>query len=469
VNKKILLVKPRNDVFRIIPPLGLGYLSSSLKKNNFDTEIIDCNSSKLDISDIIKKIEEEKIEYVGITVCSNEHNWLKKFCNAFFNNPSLKIIVGGPHPTGLKSRLLSLIPRIDFIIFSEGEISLPLLIKSLEKRDRSALKQIPNLIWRDNEKIIENYQSLPPNLDELELPDWEQISPIKYQKFPPHGGFAMETPVAQIITTRGCPCACEYCAGHIVNGTKIRKRSADSIVNEIEYLVEHFGVKEIHIEDDNFTFSKAHVLSLCKAIKSNNIKLKFGLPNGIRLDRLDDEILFEMYSCGFYFFSVGIESGSERILKKMHKALTIEKIESGLKLIRKYPFQVKGFFMLGYPSETVVDINETIKLSTMLDLDQAFFSLFVPIPGTKAFTILEKTGEIDINTCDWDNFYTGKNSLPPYIPETLSIKDLKRASKRAFMAFYFRPKIAFSVLRRINGLREIKSIFRIGKSLLLKK
>lgn len=465
---KILLVKPKNDVVNIMPPLGLGYLSAALKKTGFGAEIFDCNLLNLDIPALADKIRAENIKYVGVTVCSNEHNWLKNFCKVFENEPDVKIIVGGPHPTGLKARLFSLIPRIDFIVYSEGEFALPALIKSLEDRNASH-SHIPNLIWKKDGGFTENPLQLPPDLDELGMPDWEQISPVKYQAFSPHGGFSMETPVAQLMTTRGCPYACEYCAGYLVNGTKIRKRAAGSIVAEIEYLIAAFGVKEIHIEDDNFTFEKAHVLALCDKLKERGIKLKFGLPNGIRLDRLDDEILSRLHECGFYFFSLGIESGSERILKRMHKALTVEKIRSGLKLIRKHPFQVKGFFMMAYPTETIADINETIKLSTSLDLDQAFFSIFIPIPGTKEFAQLEKAGKIDISTCDWENFYSGKNTNPPFVPDSLSADDLRKASSRAFKAFYFRPRTFFNMIRRIHSLRELKILARLGLSLFFPK
>jgi radical SAM superfamily enzyme YgiQ (UPF0313 family) len=462
---KILFVKPRNDVLAVMPPLGLGYLSTALKRHGFATEIFDCNLLNSDIPRLAEKIRAENTKYVGITACSNEHNWLKKFCKAFENSPDPKIIVGGPHPTGLKARLFTLIPRIDFIVYSEGEAALPLLIKSLEDKN-SDYSHIPNLIWKNGGEPVENPLQLPDDLDELGMPDWEQMSPVQYRKCSPHGGFSVETPVAQIISTRGCPYACEYCAGYLINGTRIRKRTAGSIIAEIEYLIGTFGVKEIHIEDDNFTFEKNHVLAFCDAVKARNVKVRFGLPNGIRLDRLDDEILSRMHECGFYFFSLGIESGSERILAKMHKALTVEKIRAGLKLIRKYPFQVKGLFMMGYPTETVSDTNETIRLATSLDLDQAFFSVFIPIPGTREFARLEKEGKVDLNTCDWDNFYSHKNKNPPFVPDSLSADELRKAVFRAFKAFYFRPKIAVRLLRRINSFNEVRVMFRLAKLLL---
>jgi len=123
------------------------------------------------------------------------------------------------------------------------------------------------------------------------------------------------------------------------------------------------GIREFHIEDDNFTFYKEHVVNVCSAIRKAGINVPLGIPNGVRVDRLDDEICAEMKSAGFYFFSIGLESGSPATLKQMKKALNLDRAKRGIELITKYGFRVKGFFILGYPNETREGILETIKWS----------------------------------------------------------------------------------------------------------
>lgn len=468
----VLLVKPQSNVSNVMPPIGLGYLSSSLKKGGISAKIIDCMKEEMDALDVANFMKKENIRIVGVTCCSNEHWWLSEFAKTVEDDGEITLIAGGPHATGLGKRLFELIPRLDFIIRAEGEISFPKLVRSImnKETDEAVLSNIPNLVWRNSrQEAIENPSELPGDLDMLDMPDWEQMKPSEYAEFSPHGGFAKTPPVGQLFTTRGCPYGCRFCAASVMNGKKIRRRSAESIVGEIKYLVKNYGVREVHIEDDNFSFYKNHVVDICKAVRKNNIKLNFGLPNGIRVDRLDKEILEELQSTGFYFFSVGIESGSPATLKRMNKALDLEKIKQGISLVRRYRFRIKGFFMLGYPGETEKEIMETIQFAKSLNLDQAFFSIYVPLPGTLEFQKLEKDGIIDIKKCNWRDFYTGKFSSPPYVPEGMSTDRLTGLVSLAYRSFYFRPKIMCRILKDITNMAQTKHLLRRGLSLITPK
>lgn len=468
----VLLLKPHSMVSNVLPPIGLGYLSKMLKKNAIETKIFHCVKDNIDILEIINYIKKEKVKIVGVTMCSNDHYWLLNFVKELGAMHDISLVVGGPHATGLGKRLMGLIPRIDFIIRTEGENAFPQLASYLLNQNvtESGLAAIPNLVWRcaDGE-VRENPIELPDDLDALGRPDWEQMHPREYSKFSPHGGFAKSFPVAQLITSRGCPYSCRYCASYVMNGKKIRLRSPDSIVDEIEYLIKDHGVTEIHIEDDNFTFYKDHVVNLCTAIRNKNIKINLGLPNGVRLDKLDEDILKELKSAGFYFFSVGIESGSPSILKKMNKVLNLETVLEKISLIKKYNFRVKGFFMLGYPGETKDDIIKTINYAKSLELDQAFFGVYIPLPGTVEFKKLEEEGTIDINKCNWQDYYTGRFSQPPHIPKGMTHEELNNFLSLAYKKFYYRPKIIIKMLNDITSLSQIKHLIQRGKSLIFPK
>ncbi len=465
----VLLLKPYSKISNVLPPIGLGYLSKMLKENGIDTKIFHCFKDNIDTPHIIEYINKENIKIVGVTTCSNDHYWLEKFAKELASLPDVSLIVGGPHATGLGKRLMQLIPRINFLVRTEGEYTLPQLVSNLlnQTLDEPTLAGTNNLVWRGADgEVRENQIKFPGDLDALGRPDWEQMSPREYAKFVPHGGFAKSSPVAQLITSRGCPYSCRYCASYVMNGKKIRLRSPESIINEIDYLVKDHGVNEIHIEDDNFSFYRDHVVNLCSAIRKNNIKLNFGLPNGVRLDKIDDEILGELKSVGFYFFSVGIESGNPAVLKRMNKALNLAKVREKIALIKQYGFRVKGFFMLGYPGETKENIMETINYAKSVALDQAFFGVYIPLPGTAEFQQLEQEGKIDINTCNWQDFYTGKFAEPPYTPEGMTQEKLKQYVSLAYKSFYYRPKIIFKMLNDITSLSQIKHLLQRGKSLI---
>ena len=465
----VLLIKPYSSLSNVLPPIGLGYLSSSLKRNDITTRIVHCFKDRINIPEIIEIIKRDKIKILGVTSCSNDHFWLARLAEELESLSDVYLIAGGSHPTGLGKRLLGLIPRINFIIRSEGEYAFTRLVKLLLGGEylEEELRNVPNLVWRSSTgEFKENSIELPRDLDDLELPDWEQLSPEEYARFAPHGGFAKALPVAQLFTTRGCPYSCRYCAATLMNGRQIRKRSPEAVVEEIQYLVKEHGVREFHIEDDNFTFSTDHVVNLCSAIQRKGIRANFGLPNGVRIDRLDKVILKEMKSAGFYFFSIGIESGNPAILKAMKKSLDLEKVREKICLIRQFNFRIKGFFMIGYPGETRKEILETIQFAKSLDLDQAFFSIYIPLPGTPEFQSLEEQGRIDIGNCNWENYYTGDFSEPPYIPDTMTAKELNNLVSRAHLSFYCRPKIIRRMVRDITSITQIKHLLRRGKSLL---
>ncbi len=163
----------------------------------------------------------------------------------------------------------------------------------------------------------------------------------------PHGAFFKQYPVAPIITSRGCPFHCTFCGGHIISGRKIRQRSIKNVMSEIELLYRDYGVREIHIEDDNFTFRKDYVLEFCNHMRSKFPNLTWTCPNGVRIDTLDEEMVEAMRSSGCYALSIGIESGSDKILKLMKKSLNIQKIAEKIEMLKKFDIDINAFFIPG--------------------------------------------------------------------------------------------------------------------------
>ncbi len=458
----VLLIKPPCE-HSVLPPLGLGYLSSALKKQGISSKIIHGSKDNLDVSEVMRIIEEQNFNIIGVSCCSNDHLWLLELARNLENRPDVSLIVGGAHATGLSGRLMELIPRINFIIRSEGEVAFPKLIKALKNVNinDATLSLIQNLVWKDSaDELKENPLERIEDLDSIDFPDWEQMKPSEYASFAPHGGFAKAYPVGQIITTRGCPYACNYCAGSLMHGRKIRKRSAESIIEEMEYLMKVHGVKEFHIEDDNFTFNKDHVFDLCRGIRQKNLKAFFTLPNGVRLDKLDDEILGELKATGFYSFSIGIESGSQETLKRMSKALDLSLVRDTIVRIRKYDFELKGYFMIGYPGETKNDIIETIQYAKSLDLDRAYFTMYIPLPGTKDFQMLEQLGKISIKELQWQHFYTKGKTIPPFVPDGMTSDELQALAHLAYRDFYVRPRIILKILKdiKITSVQQLAGI-----------
>lgn len=457
---KILLVRPitpRKMVLNVIPPIGLGYLATALRKAGFPKiKILDCVKGEINYNDFAEKIREFSPDVVGLQIFSHDLPSLIESARIIKTyNSKTVIIVGGPHPSGFPKQILKDFPAVDFAFKGESEIGFPLLIRHL--KENTSYKQIPGLIWRDSKhQIIVNSQIFPENLDDLGIPAWDLLRPDEYPDAP-QGIFFKNLPIAPIMVTRGCPYQCTFCAGHTITGRKIRVRSVGHVLSEIKLLYEKYGVREIHILDDNFTFDCEYVKKFCSELLQMDFRISWCCPNGIRLDSLDKEVLKLMKASGCYYVSVGIESGSDRILALMKKGLTREKIIKQIDLIKSTGMDVNGFFILGYPGETKKEMESTIKFSQQLGLKRAAFYNFLPLPGTEIYNFLHKKGEISSEKADWGSLFQAD---VPYSPKSVSKKELKNLQKKAYCRFYFRPATFFSLMKEIKTFNQLKYLAR---------
>lgn len=461
---KVLLVRPvtaKEKVLSVSPPIGLGYLATAARKAGFlDVLILDCVKEKIDFDEFSKKIELISPDVVGFQIFSHDLRSLEKSLEIIKKfNPKIITVAGGPHPSGLPEEILLDFPKLNFAFKGESEVGFPFLLKRINKMDclKNSLEKIPGLIWRKNlNKIVINQQIFTKNLDELGFPAWDLLKPQEYPKAP-MGIFFKNLPIASIMATRGCPFQCTYCAGKTVTGKKIRTRSINNVISEIELLYREYGIREIHILDDNFTMNKKYVREFCKKLLSKDFKISWCCPNGVRLDTLDFNTLRLMKKSGCYYISVGIESGSNKTLCRMKKGLSIKVIKKQVQLIKKTGLGVNGFFILGYPGETEKDIKKTIHFAKTLGLKRAAFANFLPLPGTEIYKNLIESGEIKKEEINWEMLF---HADVPYSPPSISKKRLKSLQRQAYMEFILRPKVLFDILREIKTLEQFNFLLR---------
>jgi len=454
----ILLVTPINKTHYCVPPLGLGYLVSALRKaGSYSVFLLDPIKENVDYYKFAELLKEKKPKILGVQCFSFDVSSVNRMLEAAKGiDPSIITIVGGPHPTAVSESIFSDIGNLDFALKGEGEISFPLFTKAMLGA-KGALDSIPGLIFKDKGRIMANPSEPIQDLDSLDMPAWDTIDPSTYPDIV-EGGFYKDFPVAPILTSRGCPYDCTFCANKISMGQELRLRSIDKVVDEIEYLLNNHQVKEFHILDDNFTINKKRVLSFCQRIREKRIKTNFAFPNGVRLDSLDEEILASLREIGVYSITVAIESGSQKILEQMKKRLTLDTIKKKIGLIRKMKFIVNAFFIIGYPTENKEDILSTIKFARKLPLDLAQFSCFLPLPGTEITQTLLNSGKLkNINYADL--FY----SRVPFSPEGITKRELKVFQRRAFLSFYLRPYILFRLISRLKSFRHFNMILKRAK------
>lgn len=454
---KCTLVRPPSfTTTTIIPNLGLGYLASVLLKAGHSVTIIDCAKARLDHEGYREYLEREKPDVLGIQMFTCDFNSTKQCLDiAKQLNKRTVTIVGGPHPSGDPTGTMEELGNTDFAFTGEAEIGLPGLLEYIESKKEAWFKDIPGLIYRDKGQVMINRQEGIGDLDSIPFPSWDLINPRTYPTAV-HGSFSKSLPVAPIVTTRGCPFGCTYCAAKVINGRGFRSRSIDNIIAEIKYLQDKFGIKEIHIEDDNFTLMKPRVMDFCRRLKEERIFIDWACPNGVRLDTLDEELLLTMEEAGCYSFAVGIESGSPKILQDMKKGTALETMIEKTKLIASVSkIRMTGFFIMGYPSETKDDMEKTIELAKRLPLHRAQFSNFLPLPGTEIYLNLIKNGRIEYKSIKWDSY---RDNSIVYSPSGIAVKDLRRMMRKAFAGFYFRPSIIFGLLKEMHSFRQLKNV-----------
>ena len=430
----VVLTRPDYNTHIISPPMGIGYISSYLKKYGHKTKIVDGVNLGLSNSEIVRRCEEFDAKLVGIYILSafflNAVDLIKKLQEKGF-----KIVLGGAHPTFMPKFTIEK-SGADFIVVEEAEKAMLDLVNALEKNEPT--DKIPGVYTMSGGFIP---RKATTNLDEFPFPDWEQIDPRKYKKAP-HGGFIRNFPYAPMSATRGCPYRCTFCASPKFSSRSIRFRSPENVVAEIKYLVDNFGIKEVHFEDDNLTLWRDFAMKICNLIIEQGIKISWACPNGVRADKVDLELLKLMKKSGCYYVAFGIESGNQEILDNVKKDLRLEDVERAARLAHKVGIMTQGFFIFGLPGETEETIEKTIKFAKSIPLTRAQFLILDVMPGTELWDTLNFEERVD-----WT-----KNSYHEitWTPPTVSPEALANSAPRAFKEFYMRPRQLFSILRYVR-------------------
>ncbi len=460
---KVLLVKPFNMSDHIQPSIGLGYLASAIRKEH-DVRLVDCIKDNLTIDKFMTLLKEYNPAILGLQCYTFDLPFIRqalKAAKAF--NRDIVTVIGGPHSSALPEATLKLEKDLDFLFVGEAERGFPQLVNKLEELYRGGLNLpcnglteagtkdfsgISGLGYRDSSVIRINPNIIQEDLDGLGLPAWDLIKPQEYPESQ-HGAFFKQFPIAPVMVTRGCPYPCTFCAGSLVSGKKIRRRSIDNVLGELKMLNKDFGIREFHIIDDNFTMDREYVKDFLRRLKALNLGMTWAVPNGVRMDALDDELLALMKETGLYMISLGIESGSDEVLTAMRKGITVAKIRECVNRIDKAGIDIAGFFILGFPGETVETIRQTIDFAAELPLKRANFFTYLPFPGTESYAKLLASGEL--KDVDWERFYFTNAA---YVPPGITRRELKSLHRLAFAKFYLRPHIIMYQLKSIQSLRH---------------
>ncbi len=441
-----------NDTI-IYPPLGLLYIASYLRKHGIGCSIIDAKVHKMSDRIVLDMIKNDNPELVGIYTNIISAQAGMRLSNLIKEKTGAKVVIGGPYASSMPKKTLQ-DSHADCVVLGEGEITFYDLTMKFN------LKKIRGIGYLDKGSLVKNPgREMINNLDAIPFPDYDDIVSLSF-----YSCRYRKKPVAPIITSRGCPFLCINCNKNIF-GNKFRARSPQNVVSEIEYLVRHFGVKQIDILDDNFSYDLKRAEKIFDLIIRKNIDVAIHLQNGIRADCISEKLVIKMKRAGVFKVALGVESADTTVLKILGKQLDLGKVQQAIRWFKNEGIITTGLFILGLPGDTRKSIEKTISFAKNSDLDTANFALAMPLPGTeleKKVILLKKDKEKMIN------FNTGFFAKRAYFElEDLSSKDIAKYQKRAYMLFY-RGRI-LRLLNSIKSLDEftwvVKSVFNVFRNI----
>lgn len=419
---KVMFINPPwgimiGDSFNEIP-IGLGYLASFLKANGHDVLIYNADFRKHSHASHLSRfrnyssyqrvlqnlahplwqaVREQIAQYspniVGIHIKTSSYTSARNVAKLIKEHDhSIVTVVGGPHATILPVETAR-DRYFDFVIKGEGEKTLLELVNAIETQ--RPFKDIRGLTFLQDSKIVNNHQ--PPLIDDLDqIPFIERHDLVDREEYPPHG-------LGLIFTARGCPYECTYCASRKTWGRKVRFRSARNVFEEVKEVYHRYNCRYFKIRDDTFTLNKKRTHEICDLIIQEGLDISWHCDT--RADCIDESLVKKMKQAGCDDVSVGIESGSDRILKLIKKGETREQLQEAVTVLKKYGIKVKLFIMIGFPTETEKEMQNTVKFAKQLQPHNITISILTPYPGTELYYGSTMEREVRDGNLHWDAFF----------------------------------------------------------------
>ncbi len=424
--KKVLLIYhspvAKKYYLNFSPPLGILSISSYLSSKGIENKVVDCCVENLDSSNI------KDYDVLGFSVNkSNAPNSLHCAAQIKKDFPQKKIVFGGPQCTEDPGYFIEK-GFIDATVSGEGEET---LYEYLTKEDPRQVKGL-YLKGKNGETIFTGEREYIDNLDTLPFPALDKIDIRKYWFIPKRA-----MPTSSIVTSRGCPYNCTFCFHSL--GYKWRARSAENVVDEIEWQVKSLKVKEICILDDNFSLDRIRVERICDLIIKRRIKVNVQLSTGVRVDKVDKELLIKLKEAGIYMVSIAPESGNTETKKRIKKNFDADKMKELVDCCKKLGLRTFAFFIIGFPWEDRKEIEKTIEFAIELDTDFVKFTRFVLTPSIPIWNeIRDANTAINLDPGAEQSYFYGGSIF------------VRKLMRTAYRRFYLRPQ---KVLRLLKIMR----------------
>lgn len=450
-----------------LPFLGIGYIASFLEQEGHEVRLVDAHSEYLDVEQTTARILSFAPDVAGFSATT--HNRLSAIAAMRLlkkRQPSLMIMAGGPHFALTAENALAMVPELDCVVRGEGELTAGELLKAWPHQER--LKEAAGLTYRNEQgwpvsnpdrPFLRDWSCLP-------FPAWHLYDLSRYQK----RIYGTDFRTIGVISGRGCPNLCTFCANAAFSRSRLRLRTTDNFIDELELLKGKYGFHAFNFWDDTLTISKQHVMDVCDKILKKKLDIKWYAR--ARVNTVDEEMIAAMKRAGCVRISFGIESGSPRILKVIKKNIALDQVERAVRLSSQAGFIVSLNFIVNLPEETMADLAMTaalIRKLKRLPRVQASYGFALIYPGTAMETFAKEHGILPTDF-SWNTPYhvanarvSGEDASVPHME--WRGKELERV--KAFMVKHAtRPSDvlskAYHKVKRVQSWTDLKVLAKTG-------
>ncbi len=380
-------------------PWSLLYVGSSLKEQGYSVRIID-EIIEPDWKKLITAELKNKPSLIGITCMTGKQiKYGLRFSSFIKAFSSIPVVWGGVHPSIFPEQTL-VNDNIDFIILDEGEQTILELMQHLD--DKQPIELIKGLGFKDKEKVLINESRPFLNMENLPKLHYSLIDIERYmgKRFGSQRSF-------ELCTSRGCPHRCRFCYNQTTSRNTWRSLRAEKILNDLQELIDNFKIDAVTWREDNFFVNRQRVQNIAERMIREKVNIKWHADCRIDyIDEYDDSFIALLKKSGCHTLTLGVESGSNKILQSINKDITIEQVLRVKDKLSRHRIYQNYHFMMGIPEESKKDIKDTINLIHSLMKKNKYFgdisgpSLYTPYPGTALFAESLQLGFVPPDTLE---------------------------------------------------------------------
>jgi anaerobic magnesium-protoporphyrin IX monomethyl ester cyclase len=432
-------------ISEFMPPLGILYLCSVLRRE-FQAEclVLDPLLEPISDADIVRRAARFNPDFIGLSSLSCQSQEFRRVARGLHGAlPHVDIIAGGPYASSQAEEILHE-GSTEVCVLGEGETTLPVLIRALQ--NETPLSDVRGIAFHEGKKFRLTEPAIPiEDLDALPYPAYDLTDIDFIERLASIGTLRKCNRYFTMFSSRGCPYRCSFC--HHIFGKKFRARSARGVLAEIDLLRNEYGVREIQFSDDAFNLDRTRTIDICKGLIERGAPVALAFPNGLRSDLLDEEVVDCLARAGTYKVAIAVESASPRIQSEIGKNLNIARVSESMKSFARRRVIMNGFFILGFPGETIREMRETIRFACKSRLHAMMIFYAQPLPGNHLYQQYISERGTGLTGDDFRNYVDVK--MTHYTLSPVASEKIVRTARLGWMRFYANP---FRLIRIIRDM-----------------